>query len=81
MDNRVTMELATVNEKNPCGNRGFHLLCQPLALGGTRDEKWRRRGSWKQPRSTQTPNIVLQRFFFRRFKSGWCNFLSVLSTV
>ena len=26
------MELATVNEENPCGNRGFHLLCQPLAL-------------------------------------------------
>ena len=41
-DNGVTMELATVNEKNPCGNRGFHLLCQPLAPDGTKDEKWRR---------------------------------------
>ena len=48
-DNGVTMELATVNEKNPCGNRGFHLLCQPLALDGTRDEKWRRRGSNPRP--------------------------------
>ena len=48
-DNRVTMELATVNEENPCGNRGFHLLCQPLAPDGTKDEKWRRRGSNPRP--------------------------------
>ena len=45
------MELATVNEENPCGNRGFHLLCQSLAPGGTKDEKWRRRGSNPQVES------------------------------
>ena len=45
------MELATAHEKNPCGNRGFHLLCQPLAPDGTRDEKWRRRGSNPQEHS------------------------------
>ena len=41
-DNGVTMELAAINEENPCGNRGFHLLCQSLAPDGTKDEKWRR---------------------------------------
>ncbi len=45
------MELATINEENPCGNRGFHLLCQSLALDGTRDEKWRRRESNPQVES------------------------------
>ena len=40
-DNRVTMELATAQDENPCVNRGFHLLCPPLAPDGTRDEKWR----------------------------------------
>ncbi len=49
MGNGVTMELATINKKNPCGNRGFHLLCQPLAPGGTKDEKWRRRESNPRP--------------------------------
>ena len=48
-DNGVTMELAAINEKNPCGNRGFHLLCQSLAPDGTKDEKWRRRGSNPRP--------------------------------
>ena len=47
--NEVTMELATINEENPCGNRGFHLLCQSLAPDGTKDEKWRRRGSNPRP--------------------------------
>ena len=31
--NTVTMELATLNEENPCGDRGFHVLCPPLAPG------------------------------------------------
>ncbi|MDE0735127.1 MAG: hypothetical protein OSB47_04850, partial [Pirellulaceae bacterium] len=48
-DNGVTMELATINEENPCGNRGFYLLCQSLAPGGTKDQEWRRRGSNPRP--------------------------------
>ena len=39
MGNGVTMELAAINEKNPCGNRGFHLLCQSLAPDGTKGQK------------------------------------------
>ena len=41
----VTMELATVNDENPCGDRGLDAVCPSLALDGTRDEKWRRRES------------------------------------
>jgi hypothetical protein len=39
------MELATAQEENPYGNRGSDVICPPLALDGTRDEKWRRRES------------------------------------
>ena len=39
------MELATVNDENPCGDRGLDAVCQPLALDGTKDKKWRRRVS------------------------------------
>ena len=34
------MELATVNDENPCGNRGSGAVCAPLALAGTKDKKW-----------------------------------------
>ena len=39
------MELATVNDENPCGNRGSGAVCAPLALAGTKDKKWGRRES------------------------------------
>jgi hypothetical protein len=45
------MELATPQEENPCDNRGFDVICPPLALDGTRDEKWRRRESNPQVQS------------------------------
>ena len=48
-DNRVTMELATPQDENPCVNRGSGVICPPLALDGTRDEKWRRRESNPRP--------------------------------
>ena len=37
------MELATVNDETPSGNRGLDAVCPPLALDGTDGEKWRRR--------------------------------------
>jgi hypothetical protein len=43
--NRVTMELATVNDENPCGDRGLDAVCPPVAIDGTDGEKWRRRES------------------------------------
>ena len=43
--NTVTMELATVNDENPCGDRGLDAVCPPVALDGTDGEKWRRRES------------------------------------
>jgi len=36
------MELATVNDENPCGDRGLDAVCPPVALDGTDGEKWRR---------------------------------------
>ncbi len=36
------MELATVNDANPCGDRGLDAVCPPVALDRTKDEKWRR---------------------------------------
>ena len=45
------MELATTQDKNPCDNRGSGVICPPLALDGTRDEKWRRRESNPQVQS------------------------------
>ena len=43
--NRVTMELASVNDENPCGDRGLDAVCPSLAIDGTDGEKWRRRES------------------------------------
>jgi hypothetical protein len=43
--NRVTMELATVNDENPCGDRGLDAVCPSVAIDGTDGEKWRRRES------------------------------------
>jgi len=39
------MELAAVNDENPCGDRGLDAVCPPLAIDGTDGEKWRRRES------------------------------------
>jgi len=39
------MELATVNDENPCDNRGSGVICPPLAPDGTKGGKWRRRES------------------------------------
>jgi len=39
------MELATVNDDNPCGDRGLDAVCPPVAIDGTDSEKWRRRES------------------------------------
>jgi len=47
--NTVTMELATVNDENPCGDRGLDAVCPPVALDSTKDEKWRRRESNECP--------------------------------
>ena len=47
--NTVTMELATVNDENPCGDRGLDAVCPPVALDGTDGEKWRRRESNPRP--------------------------------
>ena len=43
--NRVTMELASVNDENPCGDRGLDAVCPSLAIDGTDGEKLRRQGS------------------------------------
>ena len=45
--NTVTMELATVNDENPCGAKGLDAACQPLAPDGTKGKKWRRRDTWQ----------------------------------
>ena len=41
----MTLELATVNDENPCGDRGLDAVCPPMAIDGTDGEKWRRRES------------------------------------
>jgi hypothetical protein len=33
--NTVTMELATVNDENPCGDRGLDAVCPSVAIDGT----------------------------------------------
>ena len=43
--NTVTMELATVDDENPCGDRGLDAVRPPVAIDGTDSEKWRRRAS------------------------------------
>ena len=60
--NRVTMELATAQDENPCDNRGSGVVCQPLAPGGTKGEKWRRRES--------NPGVVRIRRVERRGSGG-----------
>ncbi len=40
--NTVTMELATVNDDNPCGDRGLDAVWPPVALDDTDGKKWRR---------------------------------------
>ena len=45
------MELATVNDDNPCGDRDLDDVCPPVALDGTKDDKWRRRESNPQVQS------------------------------
>ena len=45
------MELATVNDENPCGDRGLDAVCPPVAIDGTDGEKWRRRESNPQVQS------------------------------
>ena len=47
--NTVTMELATLNDETPCGDRGLDAVCPPVALDGTDGEKWRRRESNPRP--------------------------------
>jgi hypothetical protein len=49
--NTVTVELATVNDENPCGDRGLDAVCPPVAIDGTDGEKWRRRESNPQVQS------------------------------
>ena len=55
------MELATVNDENPCGNRGLDAVCQPLALDGSKDKKWRRRES--NPRFQSRNSEVAKRLW------------------
>ena len=45
------MELATLNDETPCGDRGLDAVCPPVALDGTDGEKWRRRESNPQVQS------------------------------
>ena len=55
------MELATVNDENPCGDRGLDAVCPSLALDGTKDEKWRRRES--NPRVHSSNSEVVRRIW------------------
>ena len=59
--NTVTMELATVNDENPCCDRGLDAVCPPVALDGTDGEKWRRRES--NPRVHSRSSQVARRFW------------------
>ena len=62
--NTVTMELATVNDENPCGDRGLDAVCPSLALDGTKDEKWRRRESNPRP-------VIPQKRPLRAYSVDW----------
>jgi hypothetical protein len=44
-ETRLTMDLATVNDDNSCGDRGLDAVCPPVPIDGTDSEKWRRRES------------------------------------
>ena len=59
--NTVTMELATVNDENPCGDRGLDAVCPPVAIDGTDGEKWRRRDS--NPRVQSRNSQVARRLW------------------
>ena len=62
--NTVTMELATVNDENPCGDRGLDAVCPPVALDGTDGEKWRRRESNPRP-------VIPQKRPLRAYSVDW----------
>jgi hypothetical protein len=62
--NRVTMELATVNDENPCGDRGLDAVCPPVAIDGTDGEKWRRRESNPRP-------VIPQKKPLRAYSVDW----------
>ena len=55
------MELATVNDENPCGDRGLDAVCPPVAIDGTDGEKWRRRES--NPRAQSRNSLIAQRLW------------------
>ena len=55
------MELATVNDENPCSDRGLDAVCPPVAIDGTGGEKWRRRES--NPRVQSRNSQVAQRLW------------------
>jgi len=55
------MELATVNDENPCGDRSLDAVCPSLANDATDGEKWRRRES--NPRVQSLNSRVAQRLW------------------
>ena len=61
--NTVTTELATINDENPCGDRGLDAVCPPVAIDGTDGEKWRRRES--NPRPDELPSVFAHPDAFR----------------
>ena len=56
--------VATVNDENPCGDRGLDAVCPSLALDGTKDEKWRRRESNPRP-------VIPQKRPLRAYSVDW----------
>ena len=57
----VTTELATINDDNPCGDRGLDAVCPSVAIDGTDGEKLRRRES--NPRVQSRNSQVAQRLW------------------
>ena len=55
------MELANVNDENPCGDRGLDAVWPHLALDATDGEKWRRRES--NPRVQSRNSLIAQRLW------------------
>ena len=55
------MELATVNDENPCGDRGSDAVCTPVAIDGTDGKKWRRQES--NPRVQSRNSLIAQRLW------------------
>ena len=62
--NTVTTELATINDENPCGDRGLDAVCPPVAIDGTDGEKWRRRESNPRP-------VIPQKKPLRAYSVDW----------